>query len=88
MNQRPEAFADRSACRTAIRKSTPVPAGPETREESETAESATGTVVFLHGGNVANWMWESQVRALPDFQVLTPNLPGFGTRSERAVGFP
>jgi pimeloyl-ACP methyl ester carboxylesterase len=41
----------------------------------------TGTIVFLHGGNVANWMWDPQVRALADFQVLTPNLPGFGGKA-------
>ena len=40
-----------------------------------------GTIVFLHGGNVANWMWDPQVRALADFQVLTPNLPGFGGKA-------
>nr|WP_279549913.1 alpha/beta hydrolase [Leucobacter weissii] len=36
----------------------------------------------MHGGNVANWMWEPQ---LPDFRdrlALTPDLPGFGSRTE------
>ena len=37
-------------------------------------------VVLLHGGNVANWMWEPQVAALSDRTVLTPHLPGFGAR--------
>lgn len=45
------------------------------------ASGPSGTIVFLHGGNVANWMWEPQVRALADFHVLTPNLPGFGGRT-------
>lgn len=37
-------------------------------------------VVLLHGGNVANWMWEPQVSALTDRLVITPDLPGFGQR--------
>jgi pimeloyl-ACP methyl ester carboxylesterase len=37
-------------------------------------------VVMLHGGNVANWMWEPQVAELTDRMVLTPDLPGFGER--------
>jgi pimeloyl-ACP methyl ester carboxylesterase len=81
VNQRPEAFAD-ALVPDSYPEIHPRAGRPETREESATAGSGTGTVVFLHGGNVANWMWESQVRALPDFQVLTPNLPGFGTRTD------
>ncbi|WP_306232092.1 alpha/beta fold hydrolase [Agrococcus beijingensis] len=37
-------------------------------------------VVFLHGGNVANWMWEPQLPAVADRLALTPHLPGFGAR--------
>ncbi|GAA1359232.1 alpha/beta hydrolase [Arthrobacter rhombi] len=40
------------------------------------------TLVFLHGGNVANWMWDPQVKAFPAYQVFTPHLPGFGARAE------
>lgn len=36
------------------------------------------TVLFLHGGNVAGWMWTDQVAALPDHHCLVPDLPGFG----------
>lgn len=37
------------------------------------------TVVLLHGGNVAGWMWGFQVEALAgEFHVLVPDLPGFG----------
>lgn len=39
------------------------------------------TLVFLHGGNVANWMWDPQVKAFPAYQVFTPHLPGFGARA-------
>ena len=51
----------------------------------EVHRPATDTVgrplVMLHGGNVANWMWEPQVAALTDRVVLTPDLPGFGERT-------
>jgi pimeloyl-ACP methyl ester carboxylesterase len=42
---------------------------------------ADTTIVFLHGGNVANWMWDPQVDALSDHHLLTPHLPGFGARA-------
>ncbi|GAB2635075.1 alpha/beta fold hydrolase [Kribbella swartbergensis] len=38
-------------------------------------------VVLLHGGNVANWMWEPQLEALKHRTVVTPDLPGFGRRT-------
>ncbi|GAB3618616.1 alpha/beta hydrolase [Okibacterium endophyticum] len=49
--------------------------------EVHPADPSRGTIVFLHGGNVGNWMWEPQVSALPDFRVVTPDLPGFGSRT-------
>ncbi|MET1035778.1 MAG: alpha/beta hydrolase [Arthrobacter sp.] len=39
------------------------------------------TLLFLHGGNVANWMWDQQVKGFPDYRVFTPHLPGFGARA-------
>ena len=36
------------------------------------------SIIFLHGGNVAGWMWGAQVPALNDFHVIVPDLPGFG----------
>ena len=47
---------------------------------------AAPPLVLLHGGNVANWMWEPQVAAFTDRTVLTPDLPGFGARV--AEGWP
>ncbi len=47
------------------------------RPATSTAEHP---LVFLHGGNVANWMWEPQVPTFTDRTVLTPDLPGFGRR--------
>lgn len=46
------------------------PAGPAARPP----------LVLLHGGNVANWMWEPQVASFRDRVVVTPDLPGFGAR--------
>ncbi|MGW4502533.1 alpha/beta fold hydrolase [Micromonospora sp. NPDC004336] len=43
-------------------------------------DTAGRPLVMLHGGNVANWMWEPQLAALTDRTVLTPDLPGFGER--------
>jgi pimeloyl-ACP methyl ester carboxylesterase len=45
------------------------------------APSDAPPVLLLHGGNVANWMWEPQVEALGDRLVVTPDLPGFGVRA-------
>jgi pimeloyl-ACP methyl ester carboxylesterase len=41
-------------------------------------------VVLLHGGNVANWMWEPQLAALTHRTVITPDLPGFGSRTDES----
>jgi pimeloyl-ACP methyl ester carboxylesterase len=35
------------------------------------------TILFLHGGMVAGWMWAGQAEALTDFHCLVPDLPGF-----------
>jgi pimeloyl-ACP methyl ester carboxylesterase len=40
------------------------------------------TVVFLHGGNVAGWMWGEQVPAFDAFHVLVADLPGFGASND------
>jgi 3-oxoadipate enol-lactonase len=47
------------------------------------SETETGAppLVLLHGGNVANWMWEPQLAAFTDRTVITPDLPGFGART-------
>lgn len=44
---------------------------------------ATPTVLFLHGGNVAGWMWQDQVAALADHHSLVPDLPGFGASANQ-----
>jgi len=40
------------------------------------------TIVFLHGGNVAGWMWGEQVPAFDDHHLLVPDLPGFGASND------
>ncbi|QJW37496.1 alpha/beta fold hydrolase [Cellulosimicrobium protaetiae] len=52
---------------------------PSRREGVPGTERAS--VVLLHGGSVASWMWEPQVEALDDLDVWTPDLPGYGTRA-------
>jgi pimeloyl-ACP methyl ester carboxylesterase len=42
------------------------------------------TLVFLHGGNVAGWMWGQQVPAFEDHRILVPDLPGFGASNDEA----
>ncbi|MBD5786866.1 alpha/beta hydrolase [Cellulosimicrobium terreum] len=52
---------------------------PPTRPGPPGADRAS--VVLLHGGNVASWMWDPQVELLDDLDVWTPDLPGFGSRA-------
>ncbi|GIF73603.1 alpha/beta fold hydrolase [Asanoa siamensis] len=44
---------------------------------------ADETVLFLHGGNVAGWMWRDLAATLPDHHCLIPDLPGFGASRTR-----
>jgi pimeloyl-ACP methyl ester carboxylesterase len=43
---------------------------------------AGDTIVFLHGGNVAGWMWGEQIPAFDDHHLLVPDLPGFGASND------
>ena len=36
------------------------------------------TILFLHGGGVAGWMWDPVVARLQDFHCLVPDLPDHG----------
>jgi len=41
------------------------------------------TIVFLHGGGGAGWMWKPQVEALsPEYHLLVPDLPGQGRSTD------
>jgi pimeloyl-ACP methyl ester carboxylesterase len=48
----------------------------------EGGDPAGEPVVFLHGGNVAGWMWGMQLPAFEDFRQLVPDLPGFGASND------
>ncbi|MGV8883187.1 MAG: alpha/beta fold hydrolase [Rhodoglobus sp.] len=39
-------------------------------------------ILWLHGGNVAGWMWGEQVPAFTDYRSIVPDLPGFGTSND------
>ena len=36
------------------------------------------SIVFIHGGGVAGWMWKKQWESFSDFQCLLPDLPDHG----------
>ncbi len=50
----------------------------------EGGDPAGEPVVFLHGGNVAGWMWGKQLPAFEDYRQLVPDLPGFGESNHEA----
>jgi pimeloyl-ACP methyl ester carboxylesterase len=48
----------------------------------EFGDDRAPAIVFLHGGNVAGWMWGEQVPAFDDHHLLVPDLPGFGASND------
>ena len=40
----------------------------------ETGQDNQETIIFLHGGGLAGWMWEEQVKAFNDYHCLVPDL--------------
>jgi pimeloyl-ACP methyl ester carboxylesterase len=40
------------------------------------------TILFLHGGGVAGWMWDQVVNKLQDFHCLVPDMPEHGQSME------
>jgi pimeloyl-ACP methyl ester carboxylesterase len=44
----------------------------------ETGPADAPTIVFLHGGGGAGWMWQPQVEQLTEFHCLVPDLPEHG----------
>jgi pimeloyl-ACP methyl ester carboxylesterase len=36
------------------------------------------TIIFLHALGTSGWMWEEQLKGLPEFHCLVPDLPGHG----------
>ena len=42
----------------------------------EIGPSTASTLVFLHGGGGAGWMWQPQIEVLKnDYHLLVPDLP-------------
>ena len=49
----------------------------------ETGNPSNSTIVFLHGGGGAGWMWQPQVEALKnDYHLLVPDLPEHGRSAD------
>jgi pimeloyl-ACP methyl ester carboxylesterase len=42
------------------------------------------SLLLLHGGTVAGWMWGPQIPAFGDYRILVPDLPGFGDSNHLA----
>ena len=49
---------------------------------AEIHSGADETILFLHGGNVAGWMWHAEAEALPNHSLI-PDLPGFGASADQ-----
>lgn len=72
-------------------------AGPEHANEPEAPSlhvaeygpAGRPTIVFLHGGGGAGWMWRPQVEALSsDYHLLVPDLPGQGRSTGQRFTMP
>ncbi|HVO41263.1 MAG TPA: alpha/beta hydrolase [Aggregatilineales bacterium] len=44
------------------------------------------TIVFLHGGGGAGWMWQPQIERFQDYHCLVPDLPEHGRSMEVKLG--
>jgi len=47
-----------------------------------TGEYRGPSMVFLHGGGVAGWMWDRQAEFFRDYHVIIPDLPGHGRSAD------
>ena len=50
----------------------------------ETGKENQETLIFIHGENMAGWMWDEQVKAFPDFHCIIPDLPEHGNSNDVA----
>jgi pimeloyl-ACP methyl ester carboxylesterase len=48
----------------------------------EHGPSGNATIVFLHGGGCAGWMWQPQLESFSDYHCLVPDLPEQGESME------
>lgn len=48
----------------------------------ETGSKKAETIIFLHGGAMAGWMWEEQVDSFKDYHCILPDLPEHGLSTD------
>jgi pimeloyl-ACP methyl ester carboxylesterase len=48
----------------------------------ETGSDNNETIVFLHGGGLAGWIWDEQVKYFQDYHCIVPDLPEHGKSAE------
>jgi pimeloyl-ACP methyl ester carboxylesterase len=48
----------------------------------ETGKSSAETIIFLHGGGMAGWTWDEQLKAFHDYHCIVPDLPEHGQSME------
>lgn len=44
----------------------------------ESGQENAETILFLHGGGMAGWMWKEQVEVFKDYHLIIPDLPEHG----------
>ncbi len=48
----------------------------------ETGKKNDETIVLLHGGGIAGWMWDKQLEVFNDYHCIVPDLPEHGKSAE------
>ena len=48
----------------------------------ETGSKSAETIIFLHAGAMAGWMWDDQLKAFSDYHCIVPDLPEHGQSNE------
>ncbi len=48
----------------------------------ETGHDKDETIIFLHGGGLAGWIWDEQVKDFQDYHCIIPDLPEHGKSAE------
>ena len=48
----------------------------------ETGSKNAETIIFLHAGAMAGWMWDDQLKSFSDYHCIVPDLPEHGQSNE------
>jgi pimeloyl-ACP methyl ester carboxylesterase len=48
----------------------------------ETGSKNAETIIFLHAGAMAGWMWDDQLKSFRDYHCIVPDLPEHGQSNE------